>query len=146
MQEFYCRQINDWSCGPAAMQMVLHDLSIKLSQQQLIVKMGSNSRRGTAHVAFSKLAKKLGLNYSVWNSTNIAQLKAVLEQGYRVITCYYLKSESIGHYAVIRRITNKRIFLLDPWCGSNHSYSINYFKRIWYDGKGLKGWCIGLSK
>ena len=142
----YYSQEKNWTCGPAAMRMVLSSMGIKKTEKELIRLMDTNKQRGTKHKAFSALAEYLKLNYIVQRNATINDLRKVLRLGYYVILCYFDPKRNVGHYAILKRLGLRFIYILDP-TPPPEKFSLPYFKSIWFsrDDK-EKGWFIGLKK
>ncbi len=138
----YFKQSADWTCGPACMHMVLASFGIRKSEKALARLMHSNKRIGTKNYEFPALCEKLKLSYVVRRNGSIGEIKEFLPWC-KVIVCYWLPDEKTGHYAVVKKI-GKRIHLIDPWLGSNHSLSIAYFSKHWY-GKEDRRWFIAIK-
>ena len=60
----YYKQEREYSCGAAAMRMVLENLGIKKSENEIIKYLGTNKTKGTMNKDFPRLAEKFKLNYS----------------------------------------------------------------------------------
>ena len=143
----YYAQETDWTCGPAAMRMVLYSFGIKKSEKELARLMDTTKSKGTKHNAFSQLAELFKLNYIVHRSSTLRDLQEVFRQNYLIILCYFDSTQNVGHYAVVKRVDSKTIFLLDPAYGRDHKYPLRHFKHIWFDTDDKeKGWFIGLKK
>ena len=78
---------------------------------------------------FTLIAEKLRLNYTVRRNARLQDITALQKAGYRVIVNYTDPIENIGHFAVVKRIDNTNIHLLDPWQGPNHKMRISSFKK-----------------
>jgi ABC-type bacteriocin/lantibiotic exporter with double-glycine peptidase domain len=106
----------------------------------------SKGKSGTHHNEFPKIAKKLKLNYVVGakNST-FKELNQAIKKNYTVIICYFDKRLQEGHYAVVKKIDKRRIYLLDPTSGPNESYSRAHFRKIWHGYYTYNGWFFGIK-
>lgn len=140
------KQETPYTCGGAAMKMVLDSLGIKKTEKQLTKLLKTNKIRGTWHRFFPQVAEKYKLNYIVERNSSINRLKTLLKKGYKIIVCYYYPPEKVDHYSVIKKIRSK-IYFYDPFFGKNHSYSLTYFNKIWksdpkYDNE--KNWFIAI--
>lgn len=141
----YYEQQTCWTCGPAVMRMVLEPLGIFKTEKQLIQLLRTNKKGGTTNMALVQLVDKYKLNYVVFRNGTMSVLKRFLKQHYRIIISYYYEAHKTGHYAVLKKITKKNIYLLDPWCGPDHQYKLSYFHKIWREEK-ERGWFIGIKK
>jgi len=131
----YYEQETNYTCGPACMRMVLASLGIKKSEKDITKLIGTNKIRGTNHGDFLSLVEKYKLRYSVNREATIDELKYYSKNHYKIIVCYFHPVEKVGHYAVVRKITSKKITLMDPVDGPNKTYSLSYFQKIWSSRK-----------
>lgn len=127
----YYEQQTKYTCGPACMRMVLASLGIHKKEGQITKLLGTNKIRGTNHGDFVSLAEKYKLRYSVNREATIDELKYYYKNHYKIIICYFHPVEKDGHYAVVRKLTNTKITLMDPIDGPNKTYSLNYFRKVW---------------
>jgi predicted double-glycine peptidase len=127
----YYKQEKSYTCGAAAMRMVLEQLGIKKTEKQLVKLLKTNKVRGTWHKAFSRIAKKYALHHVEKRNAKISDLKRLQKEKYLIIVCYFISSEKIDHYAVVRKIDSKYIYFWDPFFGPKHKYLLSYFRKIW---------------
>lgn len=145
MSSPHYHQETDYTCGPAALRMVAASCGIKKSEKFFARLLKTNARIGTKNRAFATASKKLGFMYNVKENTRVSHLKKLLKSGYRVIVCYYHPKERVGHYAVVAKITKTRMYLLDPFSGPRHTYTLRVFSKIWRGEYELsRHWCIAI--
>jgi len=145
----YYKQEREYSCGAAAMRMVLENLGIKKSENEIIKYLGTNKTKGTMNKDFPRLAEKFKLNYFVKKNSSISDLKSLIRNGYNIIICYFYPAEKIGHYSVIRKIDSNFIYFYDPLFGPKHKYSLHYFNKIWKNNpryEKVKRWMLGVKR
>ena len=145
---FY-KQEYTYTCGAAAMRMVLERSGVKKSEKRIVRILKTNKVRGTWHKDFPRVAEKYKLNYIVKRNSSIEDLKKYKKQGYNIVICYYYPPEKVDHYSVLKKIDKENIYFYDPYFGEDHKYSLNYFLKIWksnprYDGE--KRWFFGVKK
>ena len=131
MQILFYKQQTDYTCGPASMRMILSALKIKKSEKELAQLLKTRRKTGTKNKSFSLLAKRLNLPSIAKKNSSFQELKAYQNKNYLIILNYFHPEEKIGHYAVLKKIDKKYIYLLDPAFGKNHKYSLAEFKKIW---------------
>lgn len=145
----YFRQERIWTCGAAAFRMVLAYFEIKRSESQLVKMLKTGKKMGVKNKRFSEIAERFKLSYIVRRNSSLRDLRRYLKRKFAIIIHYYVPKLKEDHYAVIKRISKERIFLLDPWFGDNHSIDIDKFLKIWKEnpkyGKEKK-WFIGIKK
>ena len=145
----YHAQETRFSCGAASMRMALASVGIKRTEKQLRRLLRTNTRRGTWHDAFPRVAETFGLSYTIQRDASLADLKEHLRRGFVIIVCYYCLPEKVDHYAVLKRIDARSIHLWDPWFGPGHTLPVLHFMRAWrsdprYDDE--KRWFFALKK
>ena len=89
------------------------------------------------------------LNYIVNRNSSIKSLQNVQKQGYSIIIGYFHKLENIGHYAVVKKISKKSIYLFDPLEGFSHYYFLDEFNKVWKNdpkGDNEKKWFFAVKK
>jgi ABC-type bacteriocin/lantibiotic exporter with double-glycine peptidase domain len=133
--------------------MILDSFGIKETEKHLSKLLEATPEEGsTSFIPFLKVAKKFGLECVEKKKATIKDLKKLANQDYRIIVCYMdLKDrkEQEGHYSVVKKIENKKIYLYDPYYGPNNHFSLSYFNRIWKDKEipdDEKGWLIAMKK
>jgi predicted double-glycine peptidase len=132
----YYKQEKNYTCGAASMRMILEYFGTIKSEKEVAKLVGSSPNHGTWFKDFSKVAKKLKLDYVEKENGKISELKQLIKDGYKIIVCYLdLKDKEhdcvVDHYTVIKKIDENNIYLYDPWYGAKNKYTINYFRRIW---------------
>src|SRR3989338_2502303 len=143
------KQETMYTCGAAAMQMVLEFCGIKKSEKQVEKLLGTNKVRGTWHKGFSIVAEKFRLNHVSMRNATIDDLKKYQKNGFAVVICYFYPPEKVDHYSVLKKIDNRFIYFLDPFFGEEHSYQLSHFKKIWksdpkYDNE--RRWFFAVKK
>ena len=148
---FY-KQEKPYTCGSAAMRMVLSSLGIKKSEDYLSKLLKATPEEGCASFEpFSKVAKKFNLNWIEKKKGTIINLKELIEQDYGIIVCYMdLKNrkEEEAHYSVVKSIDKKNIYLYDPYYGPKIKFGLNYFRKLWIKDMhhSERGWFIAIKK
>ncbi len=143
------KQETKYTCGAASMRMALAFCHIKKSEKQLAKLLGTNKVRGTWHKSFPMVAEKFRLNHLSMRNATINDLKEYQKKGFVIILCYFYYPEKFDHYAVLKNIDAKYIYLWDPDFDDEHKYLLSYFQKIWkshqkYDNE--KHWFFALKK
>ena len=147
------KQTNDYTCGPATLQMVLAFFGQQKSQRKLRKLMQASpaelKSRGTTNHKMVKAAQKAGFYVYVNEDSLLEEVKYFIGLGYPVIVNYIEPSEDEGHFSVVIGYSAllKKIILNDPWNGQNFSLSESQFLRRWrsrYDGH--KRWLMVVAK
>ena len=148
MKSIYYKQERSWTCGAASMRIVLSNLGINKSENEIIRLLKTNKVRGTWSRNFALLANKLKLKYISGNANSINDLRPLLKKGFMVIVCYYIPKDKVDHYSVINKIGKKNVYFLDPWYGADYALSIRYFDSVWKSDnrwENQKKWFIALK-
>ncbi|HLF53897.1 MAG TPA: cysteine peptidase family C39 domain-containing protein [Candidatus Nanoarchaeia archaeon] len=143
------KQEKDYTCGAASMKMALESCNIKKSEKQIVKLLRSGKSKGTWNKDFPIIAEKFKLNHLSMRNAAINDLKEYQKRGFTIIIGYFYPLEKFGHYAVLKKIDAKKIYLSDPYFGDKHSYALDYFKKIWkndpkYDKE--KRWFFAVKK
>lgn len=143
----YYKQETVYTCGPAALRMVLGSLGMKFTEQESR-RLLKHSRKGfMTNASFPVAAEALGLSYRVVRNAQFADISKALKDGYRVIVNYYHEAEQEGHFAVVKSLSPQYVHLLDPWSGPQVKYTRVYFRRFWYSGfEDDKRWFFAIKK
>lgn len=142
----YYRQSKDYTCGPAVARMVLNHHETKLSESYLSKLLDTTKNSGTRISRLIMIFRNFGLTCKMYKNSNIGQLKLKLTNNH-VIVNYYLDEWKEGHYAIVKKVTKSKIYLIDPWFGSKHYLDIEYFNDHWYNTtKTLKKTMICIKK
>ncbi|ADP77738.1 peptidase C39 bacteriocin processing [Methanothermus fervidus DSM 2088] len=118
-------QSKDYTCGPAALSMVLQKLGIQATEDELAALAGT-TEEGTTMQGLVEAAKAKGVN-AVGMKLGINELKENM--------IVHLMKDGEGHYAVVKEITANTIKLADPGLG-NIELSLEKFQEI-YTGNAL---------
>ncbi len=125
-------QTEDFSCGAAALSTILHYYyGVPVSERDAIVGMFKAGDKETIqHVGFSMLDMK-----------KFSQTHKYQAQGYKIQDVNELKSLTVPvialidtnrykHFVVIRKVTDKYVYLADPSWG-NRRMSLEAFQQVW---------------
>lgn len=144
----YFKQETSYTCGAAALRMVLASIGINKTEKQVAKILGTNRVKGTLHDDFFKVAEHLKLKYIVERKSSVKDLKKLQDENYRIIVNYLLPVTKVGHYAVVREVGSKYIHLLDPFIGPDQIYPISNFIKNWKSGfeKDYSRWFFAIKK
>lgn len=145
----YFKQQTDYTCGPAALRMALGSFGISKTERALSKLLNTKPRVGTPVAAFPQACEKLRLSYCVERDATIDRVSRALKNKFTVIVGYFYEPEQVGHFAVIKKLTKKMIYLLDPEIGPTCAYTVRDFQRMWKRGFSVdpdKNWFMGVKK
>ena len=137
------KQKNNWTCGPAVARMVLHYFGKRKHLPELVKELRA-TRNGTSNAPLLRLLKKHGLKFRVKRRADAPDLKKRLRK-HLVVVAYWIPYHRESHYSIVKKMDAKRIYLHDPWFGSNHSYTLNYFLKNWWDEEATR-WLLAVKK
>jgi len=149
MKILYYKQEKSYTCGAAAMRIVLNSLGANFNEKEIEKMLGTNDERGTWTKSFAELANKLNLQFSSKNNSSIEELKSLTED-YLIIICFYT-SDNEDHYTVIRQIDKQFIHFSDPWplYGPDFKMSLKEFEERWkcdFKFEKLEKWFFAIRK
>jgi ABC-type bacteriocin/lantibiotic exporter with double-glycine peptidase domain len=128
--------------------MVLKALGTKKSEQELVKILKTNTFQGTLHRNLVKAAHLFDLQLVSFSNATIKDLKELQKQGY-VIILSYRPPKDFYHYAVLKSIGDKYIYLYDPWYGPKTKYELKDFVKRWKSNplfEKKKRWFIAMTK
>ncbi len=151
MKESYFKQKKEYTCGPACVRMILNDFGIKKEEKELERELKTNTKRGTLHKQINITLKRYPVKIFTEKESSVKKLVYFIKKGYKIIICYNTKKNygkvdiDSSHYSVIRKITSKKLYLLDPYYGKNVRYPIEEFEKRWKSTEG-KRWFIAVKR
>jgi ABC-type bacteriocin/lantibiotic exporter with double-glycine peptidase domain len=128
------KQETNYTCGPACMRMALASFGIVKSEKWLAGKMRTSKKNGTPYASFPGVARRLGLDFVQEEKSSLATVTGLIRKGFVVIVCILCKDDKSGHYAILARRSEKKVFLLDPWAGDVHPCPMPCFFKSWTAG------------
>ena len=143
------KQEKDWTCGPSALRNALSNLGFEYSEEYLIKLLNTNPERGTWSNKFIKIKSISLIKIIEKEDINLNELANLIKKGFQIITCFYVKSDKVDHYSLIKEINNKEIIFKDSWFGNNYKMSLDQFKEIWFTDPNFenrKRWIFAIKK
>lgn len=136
-------QETEYTCGPAALKLILQDYNIRCSEKVLAELAGTNKKTGTTFVGLQKALAKMEVPVS-FSSSNIDKLRAHIRSGGMAIVGIqawadkeqskeeYAEDWENGHYVVPVKIDNSKISFADPYIGEVVEMPIKEFESRWH--------------
>lgn len=141
------RQINDWTCGPATLQMVLGAFGVRATQRGLMMIAGTNPRHGTTRAGLVRALRQKGFRADARHGRTLAELDAALRAGKAVIVLYIEKEADEAHYAIYLGQSRDRVVLNDPWHGPRCAVPRTEFLKRWRgSAKKWTRWALTVDK
>lgn len=127
------RQKKDWSCGPAALKILLSYFGHPASEEQLIHLTHARSEGGTEHEGMVNAAQILGHQVFAKENATEQDLMRFVQQGIPVIVDF--QGSQGGHFAVVNGLKDGRILLDDPreHGSQRHTLDLEVFKNRWFN-------------
>jgi predicted double-glycine peptidase len=126
------RQTEDFSCGAATLATILHYYyGLPVTERDAIVGMfKAGDKERIQHMGFSMLdMKKFSLTYNYqaqgYKIPDVNELKTLA-----VPVIALIDTNRYKHFVVIRKVTDKYVYLADPSWG-NRRMSLENFQKIW---------------
>lgn len=125
-------QETEWSCGPAALKIVLDSIGHPVSEDQLIQLTGASPIAGTRHEGMISAASALGHKVFATEECSDEDLSRFLASKIPVIVDY--QGSRGGHYVVITGLEDGRVHIQDPRKHGprHHTLDLNMFKARWH--------------
>jgi len=158
----YHKQETCWTCGPAVIRMFLDTNGIRKTERQLVKMLRTTKQGGTKKSSIIRFAKEKGFTYITGNNFSISEIKKLMKRNFFVIVSVKRKTPENfpfrinkdfkieeNHFAVVRRITKSRIFILDPIYGPKEMFEFDDFNKIWHEidhHEKDRGWFIAIKK
>jgi len=143
----YHQQINEYSCGPAALQMVLEYFGQEVSQKKLARAVHASRASGTSHAELLRAARRRGFFAYLNDNSTLFEIKHFLALGLPVIVNFIDAASDEGHYAVVVGYRGRWLRLNDPWNGRNFQLSDREFLNRWHDSRNQhREWIMVLAE
>jgi len=130
------RQKTDYTCGPAALQMVFGYFKDFISQEELAQKAKTDKENGTTNQHMIETVRKNGFFCYVNDNSTLNEIKHFIELGLPVIVNYIEPSDNEGHFAVVSGCTRRNLILNDPWNGKGFVLKQSDFMERWRNQSG----------
>jgi ABC-type bacteriocin/lantibiotic exporter with double-glycine peptidase domain len=129
-------QKNIHYCGPTVLQMTLGAYGIKRTQDQLAkeAKTPLDMKHGTEVKNMAAVLRSYNLEVTEKNNRTIADIKKAYASGKLIILCYAERFWGWDHYAIVEKIDNKHIYLIDPQekIGTTLKMPLKEFEENWH--------------
>lgn len=146
MQLPFYKQEKDYTCGAAAARMMVNGLlGINKSEAFYALLLKTNEQVGTQREWFEFLNSLNNIECKTGTHATLQTIQQLRDENYCVSLLYMLHApgdEPVGHWAVLKKIDDNTITLLDPWMGDAHELPINTFLDNWHSDPKL---CDGVK-
>jgi predicted double-glycine peptidase len=134
----YFEQSTDYSCGPAAVRMLLRFFGMERSEEELMVHLETNEDVGTSHETILEFLNREGLNCIATANATYEDLLHVLREGIPALVRYCEPDTDTDHYALVVAAHDGGVTLHDPWPGNGAHMMLEReeFLRRWQNETG----------
>jgi predicted double-glycine peptidase len=133
----YFKQDTGYSCGAASLQMVLAHHGIRVSERELMERLGTDDEYGTHHEPIIREVTGRGLYCYVTKEATLEELLMYLDRALPSLVHYIEPSEDAHHYSVMVGYDAHHVILHDPWNGRGFTLVRREFEERWHDAHGV---------
>ena len=143
----FVKQINDYFCGPASLQMLFNYHNCTKTQEELAEIMGTEKAVGTKKKNMIKAVKRHGFHYCAKENSYIEEIENFLKNKIPVVVNFIEPSDDDSHYAVVIGSDKDEFIFSDPWNGDNFRLLKKEFLKRWYGFEdNRKKWMLAISR
>jgi predicted double-glycine peptidase len=143
----YFKQSTPFSCGPAALKMMLHFFGVEKTEEELYERLKTNTDVGTLHADMIRVAQEEGFYVFENDDSSVVEISGLLKHRIPVIVHFVEPSENDNHYAVVVGLDDEHLMLNDPWNGEKITLEIDDFIERWSSEKRSEdNWLMAISK
>ena len=126
-------QSDDSTCGPASLRMVMSFYGLDLSEEDLAGACGHSYELGCKSEDMACAARELGFEVLLKNNSTIDELSRLVNAGVPVIVDWFCGDPPEGHSSVVIGVSEKNIYILDPFLEEMRVVAKEDFRRCWFD-------------
>jgi len=148
-----CHPQNDEDSCAAAIYITARKIFglAELSYEDCVAKVECNAAVGTANHLFVEAFERLGPGFEVLaqEEGTPEQLEALLDQGYFVVINYRHPEDKVGHYAIVKEVTDSSFLLFDPDPESGVHSEVPFSELDWRSGFNiptLHNWFVAIRQ
>jgi predicted double-glycine peptidase len=143
----YFEQETLFSCGPAALKMMLLFYGVEKTEEELSERLHTNKEKGTLHKDMIRVAQEEGFYVFENIESSMVEIGGLLKLHIPVIVHFFEPSENDNHYAIIIGVDETHLVFNDPWNGEKMTLEIGDFFKRWSSEKRSKDkWLMAISK
>lgn len=126
-------QSDDSTCGPASLRMVMAFYGLEMTEEDLAGACGHTYELGCRSEDMACAAKSLGFDVYFKNNSTIEELSRLVNAGAPVIVDWFCGDPPEGHSSVVIGVSDKNIYILDPYLEEMRVVAKEDFRRCWFD-------------
>lgn len=128
----YFKQDTIYTCGPAALQMVLAYYGMRQSEQTLAEQLKTSDSKGTSIQHMLDVARRSDFYVYMNNEASLGEITYLLTAFRAPSIIRYLETDQDeDHYAVVVGVSDRDVILNDPWHGPKTRLSRLEFEKRW---------------
>lgn len=137
-----------YTCGPASIRAVAEFFNKTVSERELERRVLVTKIHGTSRKNMIALLRSAGLQFREKRFGSLSDIVAALKRGNPVIVNYRVPKYEEDHYAVVKGVTQRNVYLSDPSRGKHFQLSRERFLSRWRNirlNKKYTGWMVEVS-
>ncbi len=143
----YFEQETPFTCGPAALNMLFLFYGLKKTEEELAVRLHTNTDNGTLQRDMIRVAREESFYVFENDNSSMVEIGGLLKQRVPVIVHFIEPSENDSHYAVVVQVDSTHLMLNDPWNGEKITMEISDFMKRWSSEKRSEDkWLMAISR
>ncbi len=140
-------QTNTYNCGPTCLEMLLDFYSIPYESGHIEILCETAPRRGTDNKKLVEAAAQLGAKVVVKENAQLADIVSVIESGHPVLVNYFNCKSGVGHFGVVKGVTDEALLLADPKNGDDYPLTFSHFEQHWHNHtKTIHAWMMYIER
>ena len=126
-------QSDDSTCGPASLRMVMAYYGLQVSEEDLAAACGHTYELGCRSEDMACAAQGMGFDVHLKNNSTVEELSRLVNAGAPVIVDWFCGDPPEGHSSVVIGVSDKNIYILDPFLEEMRVVAKEDFRRCWFD-------------
>lgn len=126
-------QSDDSTCGPASLRMVFAYYGLNMSEEDIAEICQHTYELGCKSEDMECAAKSLGFDVYLKNNSTIDELEKLVNAGVPVIVDWFCGDPPEGHSSVVIGVSDKNVYILDPYLEEMRVVAKGDFRRCWFD-------------
>lgn len=126
-------QSDDSTCGPASLRMVFGYYGTMLSEKDIAEICDHTYELGCKSEDMACAAESLGFKVYMKNNSTIEEVVRLIDANVPVIVDWFCGDPPEGHSSVVIGVSEKNLYILDPYLEEMRVVPKEDFRRCWFD-------------